>query len=350
MSNARNLANLLGTGTQITTADIADAAFQANKNLIINGAMQVAQRGTSFTSIAHNGYSLDRYIMQLNGLDGNVDVEQSTTTPEGFASSMKVSVDASNTTLDAGDYLAVQTRLEGQDLQRLKKGTSNAESITFSFWVRSSVASTYTINSADTLEYKTITFAGDTTGTFDNDNALSLQVIFWIDAGTTFTSGTLDTSWATQTNANRVYDTTGWLISSTPTFYITGVQLEVGEQATPFEHRSYGDELARCERYYQIASPLAGNANGTNAKTSVSFKTAMRAQPTLSFASNSFDFTDGYLSNYASTNANPSWTFYVDSGGGVFSTANHASVSGDTRQNTMLMNGSAQKLFMDAEL
>ena len=215
MSKAAELAALIGSQTALS-----------NRNLIINGAMKVAQRGTSFTSIAHNGYSLDRYIIQHNGLDGNVDIEQSTTTPEGFASSMKVSVDASNSSLDASDYLAVQTRLEGQDLQHLKKGTSNAESITFSFFVRSSVASTYTlqlkdndntrqiaatytINSANTWEYKTVTFAGDTTGAFDNDNALSLQAIFWIDAGTTFTSGTLDTSWATQTNANRVNGTTG---------------------------------------------------------------------------------------------------------------------------------------------
>ena len=288
MSKAAELAALIGSQTALS-----------NRNLIINGAMQVAQRGTSFTSIAHNGYSLDRYIMQLSGLDGNVDVEQSTTVPEGFASSMKVSVDASNTTLDASDYLAVQTRLEGQDLQHLKKGTSNAESITFSFWVRSSVASTYTlqlkdndntrqiaatytINSADTWEYKTITFAGDTTGAFDNDNALSLQVIFWIDAGTTFTSGTLDTSWATQTNANRVDDTTGWLISSTPTFYITGVQLEVGEQATPFEHRSFGDELRRCQRYYLISGASAGLSQSTTAVDfSIPFPQEMRADPTL---------------------------------------------------------------------
>jgi len=195
---------------------------------------------------------------------------------------MKVSVDASNSTLDASDYLAVQTRFEGQDLQHLKKGTSNAESITFSFFVRSSVASTYTlqlkdndntrqiaatytINSANTWEYKTITFAGDTTGTFDDDNALSLQVIFWIDSGTTFTSGTLDTSWATQTNANRVDDTTGWLISSTPTFYITGIQFEVGEQATPFEHRSFGDELARCQRYFEKTADPSGGITDTSA-------------------------------------------------------------------------------------
>ena len=176
--------------------------------------------------------------------------------------------------------------------------------ITFSFFVRSSVASTYTlqlkdndntrqiaatytINSANTWEYKTVTFAGDTTGAFDNDNALSLQVLFWIDAGTTFTSGTLDTSWATQTNANRVNGTTGWLISSTPTFYITGIQLEVGDVATAFEHRSFSDELLRCQRYYfEIdfdagEEPLGAFYASNRSVCTQAFHVQMRTDPTV---------------------------------------------------------------------
>ena len=261
MTRARDFADLAGS---------AAAGGITGRNLIINGAMQVWQRGTTIDTISNGGYLCDRWRLSHSGTDGNVDVDRSTDVPsgQGFAYSQKISMDASETSLDAADQINVHQRLEGQDLQQLAKGTPSAKKTVCSFWVRSSVASTYTlelqdsdnnrsisktytIDAADTWEKKEVVFDGDTTGALNNDNGRSMDVRWWIDAGSNYTSGTLATSWATVTTANRVSATTGWLESTSPEFYITGIQLEVGETATPFEHRSYGDELARCHRYYR---------------------------------------------------------------------------------------------------
>ena len=256
--------------SKIKTNSIADEVFEAGSNLIINGAMQIWQRGTSTDTISNGGYLCDRWRINHSGTDGNVDVDRSTDVPagKGFGFSQKISMDASESSLDAGDQIRVIQRIEGQNLQSLKKGTSSAESVTISFYVKSSVAATYTVNirdedndrdnsktytidSANTWEFKSITFTGDTTGALDNDNGRSFDLNFWIDAGTSFTSGTFyNGTWGAGDNTKKVSATTGWLVSTSPEWYITGVQMEVGEQATPFEHRSIGDELARCQRYY----------------------------------------------------------------------------------------------------
>ena len=257
--------------------------YAGARNLITNSAMQVWQRGTTIDTISTGGYLCDRWRIAHTGLDGNVDVDRSTDVPsgQGFGYSQKISMDASETSLDAADQVNIAQRFEGQDLQKLAKGTSSAKSLTLSFWVKSSVASTYSINLYDsdntrvisasyivsatnTWEKKTVTFAGDTTGALDNDSARSLDLTFWLDAGTNWTGGTFGTSWAANVNNTRVYDTTGWLESTSPEFYLTGVQLEVGEQATPFEHRSFQDEITRCKRYYQNSFPY-GTAPFNNA-------------------------------------------------------------------------------------
>ena len=185
------------------------------------------------------------------------------------------------------------------------KGTSNAKSVTWSFWVKSSVASTYTIelvdndntrvisksfavNSADTWEHKSATFEGDTTGTLANTNARALTLNWWIDAGSNYTSGTFSTAWASTANTKRVFNTTGWLESTSPEFYITGVQLEVGEQATPFEHRSFGDELLRCQRYFWKPATSGWQGQYLNSNTNVTFvypyPVTMRATPSVTAA------------------------------------------------------------------
>ena len=262
------------------TADSLDIGqIGGRRNIAYNGAMNVWQRGTSADTATTNDYMCDRWQIGHSGLDGNVDWDQETaSTPDGFGYALKVSTDASETSLDAGDYLFFRQKFEGQDLQQLQKGTSGSKSLTVSFWVKSSVASTYTveledadntrtisksyaISSADTWEFKTVTFEGDTTGALDNDNGDSLRLYFWIDAGSNFTSGTFSTAWQATSNSERVYDTTGWLESTTPTFFITGVQLEVGSVATPFEHRSYGEELLACQRYLNIMRQNGSNSN-----------------------------------------------------------------------------------------
>ena len=268
MSNARNLSKLLGTDTQITTPDIADGVFQANKNLIINGAMQVNQRQTTFTGAnGTSGYIVDRFSWATSNT-GSFDVSSSTTSPVGFSNSIGISCTTAEASPTAGSYQNVIYRLEAQSIQQLN-ASSGTVAFTISFYVYSSKTGTYTIearkmdsarhiaqeftiSSANTWERKTISIPADVTGSIDNDNGSGIQLYFWLAGGTTYTSGTLATSWGAFDNANRVSSNNVNIGDSTSnTFYITGVQLEVGEQATPFEHRSFGDELAKCQRYYQ---------------------------------------------------------------------------------------------------
>ena len=289
MSKARSLADL---------GNVYDDGALSHRRLTYNGAMNVWQRGTTADTASNNDYMCDRWQISFSGLDGNVDWDQETSsTPDGFAYALKVSTDASETSLDAGDRIQIQQPLEGQDLQHLQKGTSGAKKLAVSFWVRSSVASTYTleledsdnsrfigktytVDTADTWEYKTIVFDADTTGTLDNDANVSLYVTFWLDAGSNFTGGTFSSVWSAASTNERIYDTTGWLESTSPTFYITGVQLEVGDTATPFEHRSYGDELARCMRYFQKSSSQTPPTQNTFSGSQISIMSGQDPQIT----------------------------------------------------------------------
>jgi len=249
MSNARELANFSGVAGDLS-----------RRNLIINGAMQVAQRGTTAISAGNNKYGGPDRFRQQNDSDGATSVSRNTESPEGFGYSLKVDVTSADSSLDADDMYRIQTRFEGQDLQGLKKGTSNAQSLTLSFWVRSPktgthivnlydsdntrlIAKSYTVNTADTWEYKTITFAGDTTGAFNNDNALSLSVYWYLCAGTNWGSGTLATDWEAYTKANIAVGQVNCLDDGANNFYLTGVQLEVGDTATPFEQWDYRRKL-----------------------------------------------------------------------------------------------------------
>ena len=327
MSNARNLANLLGTGTQVTTADIADGVFQANKNLIINGAMQVAQRGTSSSNSGIQ--TVDRF----NGAAGSwsgwaFTQEQSSDTPVGFSNSLKLTTTTVETSFDASDLFYMNQEIEAQNLQQLKYGTSSAETCTLSFWVKSSIAGvfgislyqydngpyiltpTYTINTANTWEYKTVTIAGNTSGSIDNDNSNGMRVSFIVAAGSDYNDGTSRTSWesyaADKFASGHVQN--GVITTLNATFQITGVQLEVGDTATPFEHRSYGDELARCQRYYYKAnigaymffSPYMNNTGAATAGTlTIQYPVPMRATPSV--VQESFGNISGTPSEYNST-------------------------------------------------
>jgi hypothetical protein len=244
--------------------------YAGARNLIINGAMQVAQRGTSSTGITSSGYkTVDRFKTNISSL-GTYTQSQSTSAPSGFAYSLKMDCTTADASPASGDYLNIATIFEGQNLQHLKKGTPDSLQMTLSFWVKSaktgtyivefndtdnsrSTSQSYTISSANTWENKTITVPADTTGSLTNDANSSLEVIFWLAAGSNLTSGTLATVWESRTNANRAVGQVNLSDSTSNDWYITGVQLEVGE-ATPFEHRSYGDEWQRCRRYFQAFS------------------------------------------------------------------------------------------------
>lgn len=278
------------------------AGSLSNRNMIINGAMQLAQRSTSATGVTATGYhAVDRFEASITTM-GTYTISQSTDAPDGFANSLKYEVTTADASPAAADQIALQTKFEGQNLQHLNYGSSSAKSLTLSFWVKSDVTGTYsnefrqpdnsskhysfsyTINAADTWEHKTVTIPGDASGVINNDNGNGFDIKWWLGAGSNFTSGTYTTgSWKSRTVANTVS-------SSSPNFastvgnewYITGVQLEVGERVTPFEHRTYGDELLKCQRYYAKVggSRVTGGGGSSTAVTLVvSTPAEMRTTP-----------------------------------------------------------------------
>jgi hypothetical protein len=241
----------------------------AFKNLLYNSAMQVAQRGTSTASITAGGYyTADRWSFEPTTFGTWTNsIESDAPSGSGLSKSFKLLCTTADAAPAAGDSILFGQRLEGQDLQRIAKGTASAQQLTISFWVKSnvtgtyvcnlydndntrSVSATYTISASATWEKKSITFPADTTGAFDNDNALSLYVFWWLGAGSTFTSGTLNTTWTSATSANRAVGQTNLAAATNNYWQVTGVQLEVGSQATAFEFKSFGQELRECQRYY----------------------------------------------------------------------------------------------------
>jgi hypothetical protein len=299
----------------------------AFRNLIINGAMQVAQRGTSVTGITASGYyTADRWLVNFISLGTwTQTVENDAPTGSGFRNSVKVLCTTADATPAAGDILVFDQRLEGQNLQAIRKGTANAQQLTLSFWVKSNVTGTYitelrednntrqvsaaySIASSGTWEKKTIVFPADTTGVINNDNNLSLRVRWFLGAGTDFTSGTLQTSWASRVDANVAVGQTNLAAATNNYWQITGVQLEVGAVATPFEFKPIEQELAECQRYYwrnTTGSTYGAIALGfatttTAASVLVPFPVTMRAKPT-SIDSSNLAVTDFFgFSNSAS--------------------------------------------------
>lgn len=260
MSKARELAAL---GNAFN-----DGAL-SNRNLIINGAMQVAQRGTSKTGVSSDGYYTCDRMKVRTGSTGVYTVTQDASGPSGFSNSWKIECTTADASLAASDYLFPLIAIEGQDLQQVAKGTSDAKPLTLSFWVKSNktgtyqvtfrdednsrqVGATYAISSSGVWEYVTLLIPADTTGAFSNDNGLSLVIEWWLAAGSANSSGAVPTSWGASSDANRAAGLNVNLADTIGNYWqITGVQLEVGDTATPFEHRSYGQELALCQRYYQ---------------------------------------------------------------------------------------------------
>jgi hypothetical protein len=240
------------------------------RNIVINGDMQIAQRSTSVASITTSGYyTLDRWNPIITTM-GTWTMSQSTDVPSGygFAKSLKMDCTTADASPASGDRIYIRQNFEGQNLQYLKKGTASAVSLTASFWVKSTktgtficelhdtdntrnISKSYTVNTTNTWEFKTITFAGDTTGALNNDNDLSLTINWYLGAGTDWTSGTLATSWESITNANRAVGQVNCADSTSNDFLITGVQLEAGTSATDFEFLPYDVSLQRCLRYYE---------------------------------------------------------------------------------------------------
>ena len=258
MSKAAELANLIG--------NINAGGGGANKNVIINGNMNVAERGTSSTGLGgSDGYfTCDRWKLAFN-TSGRLTATQDSSAPSGFANSLKLACTTADTSVAASEYLFLSQKIEGQDLQRFAKGTSDAKPFALSFYVKGNASATYVAELYDEDNNRVVgksftvgtdwarvelSMGADTTGALDDDNAASLTFQIWLHAGSTYNSGTLNTTWGSVTQANRAVGGSSFFDSTDRTFFITGVQLEVGQNPTEFEHEPFERTLEKCQRYY----------------------------------------------------------------------------------------------------
>jgi hypothetical protein len=339
--------------------------YAGRRNLLFNGAMQVAQRGTSTPTSSGGYFTADRWKTENTSLGAwTQSVENDAPTGSGFRQSLKMLCTTADASPAANDYLALRQSLEGQDVQQIKKGTSAAEQLTLSFWVKSNVTGTYvtrlkdednarncsasyTISASATWEKKTIAFPADTTGVLDNDNAASLFVEFLLAGASAYNNAPLQTTWGAEGTAANIAAGQTNLASAVNNYWqITGVQLELGDKATPFEHRPYGEELERCKRYYKRYAangnagyrPWAGgivNAATTHLLT-VFHSPYMRAAPAFNFSQLSdfdiepFDAQPSGLSLYSSGSNTGEYTNIEMTSSASYTQGHYVVLSGDT--------------------
>jgi len=307
MSKAAELANLIG--------NINAGGGGVNRNVIINGAMNISQRSTSATGKgdADGYFTCDRWHIDVGDTSaGRFTMSQDSSAPEGFANSLKIATTTADTSIAAGEKLVLQTKIEGQNAQTFAKGTSSAKPMSLSFYVKGNASATYVAEIFDendrqcsktfnvTTDWTRIklSFPADTTGTLDDDNATSLFVNFHLHAGSNFTSGTLNSSsFASSTNANRAVGISSIFDSTSRTFFLTGVQLEVGQNCTEFEHEPFDVTLKKCYRYFvayggekNYECIVQGGQAQTSTRCWMLFRiNQMRAVPTLSHANIQLD-------------------------------------------------------------
>jgi len=331
------------SGIGITCASINDGQISGRRNIVINGAMMVSQRGNQSATSSAGYFACDRFYTS-NGSDAAVAVNQSTDSPDDFGFSYHLDCTTADTSIAAGQYFLIQYRIEGQDIQRFNKGTSSAKQFALSFYVKATKTGLYTVELEDTDNQrqisKTITvsntdwnryvliFPADTSGAFNNDQNNSLSINWWLLAGSTYNGGTVNTSsWASITQANRASGSNVNAMDSTSNdFRLTGVQLEVGDQATSFEHRSFGEELSLCQRYYETHNHLttakttdgsvtsqwstitSNDSNTLVVSTGIIYKVPKRASPTVTLY-NSSDTTTASRVNAQGTERTVSATY-----------------------------------------
>ena len=326
-----------------TSSTLATQNALGVRNLIINGDMRIAQRGTSVSGIVGGGASgiyqtVDRFKTYMyngspSGQSGTWTQTQDTDVPsgQGFSYSLKMQCTTAQASLHTDAYARITQAFENQMVQHLKYGTSTAEKITLSFWVKSNktgtyivelngpgrICNSYTIDTADTWEKKIWIVDANQISTIANDNLSGLYLQFWIVAGSTYTSGTLPTTWSNSTtSADRAVGQVNLADSTSNYINITGVQLEVGDTATPFEHRPYDMELLRCQRYFcssfpqgvapangldiSIATTFSAYDNTTGWSPQMFFPVSMRAAPTMTAYKDNAGSTDGQWTTYDS--------------------------------------------------
>jgi len=283
-------ANTSNGGVEIDTAghvkldgqQLPTAGTFNNRNLIINGGHVIDQRnnGASVTLSSTVQFITDRFSTKING--GGAVARQSATVPsgKGFSRSLKFDVTGADTSPAHNDEVFVQTKVEAQDLKQLSYGSSDAKSVTFSFWVRSTLTgdfgffvyqgdavrayqTTYNISTANTWEYKTITLPGDVSGVMDDNTGTGFEIRWYLAVGGNKAGSSNQNAWGTNFS-NRHPAGTNLMASTSNNWYVTGIQFEVGSKATPFEFESYGQTLAKCRRYLQLVNPNNGGGYAVN--------------------------------------------------------------------------------------
>ena len=298
------------------------------RNMVINGGMNVAQRSASVTGLgAANGYfTVDRWQIATGNSAGRFTMTQTADGPNGIsANCIKLDCTTADTSIAAGEYLILSQAFEGQNLQRIGKGVAGAKEITVSFYVKANAAFTFCCEVLDGDNIRQITKLFDTTTSWarheltfpadvddgssplDDDNATSFNLSFWVHGGTDFTSGTLETSWANVTNANRAAGIDSFYSSTDNNFFITGVQMEVGPVATEFEQEDIGTTLAKCQRYYRSYGGNTGNERlctayahtTTQARAVIENVVEMRTAPSIAVSDVSHWTTENVGTNTA---------------------------------------------------
>ena len=279
----------------------------ANRNVIINGDMMISQRGSTWGGVGDDAstYTIDRWETYVQNSAARFTLSQDSESPDGFAKSLKIDCTTADTSLAATDEVQLWQKVEGYNCTRFNKGTSSAQKYTLSFWLKSSktgtyiirllgrdntnrcVSASYTVSDTNWNRY-VITFPADSTAKDNCDNGEALRVVFWLVAGSGVNSGTLQTTWVNSTDTGAATGQVNFADSTDNVLYLTGVQMEAGSVATPYEHQNFNENFSRCARYYQEQQGhsdmfmFAGKAQGTTTvDCSITLNVPMRAEPTL---------------------------------------------------------------------
>ena len=263
--------------------NFVNVAQYGKRNLIINGAMEVAQRAATFATAVSNGYhAVDRIRVMGSSNVGQWTISQDSDVPAGFVKSLKYECTTADTSLGSTDHLGLGYFPEGYHMNSVSKGTSGAKSMTFSFYLKANVTKTLVVEVTDagnarhvnftvtpsatnTWERITLSIPADTSGSFNQGtNSKAAEINFWLATGTTYTGGSNQSTWTSRTNANIVAGGSNWADTVGNTIWITGLQLEVGDIATPFEHRSFNEEWEACQRYCTLYNVGGGNVHSNN--------------------------------------------------------------------------------------
>jgi len=385
MSLARDLADLGSVTSRLDTVGAGSGSFGVGRNVIVNSAMMVSQRGTSFASVG-NVYTLDRFEFYKQNSGAAFTITQSSVTDlAGFANALKVDCTTADTSLASNEQAYISHKLEGQDLQRFQKGYATALGFTLSFYVKTNKTGLYTVSMFDRDNTRkvngsytvadtnwnryTINFPADTTGKFDDDNASSLEIFFNLYAGADTNTGTLSETWAASADAGSTTGQVNFADSTSNDWEITGIQLETGSgAATDFEHRSFADNLQACQRYYQLvgrdisdATPTTAfgwgyTTSGSAAEGMFRFEKRMRTAPTFTQSTDqNLDFQTNTGSG-AVHSSNAFTSVVLSEMSAEFTQQNHASNFGGAGQpyflkwNGVQGTGLSASIQLDAEL